>query len=346
MPTTTNDLRATLFAAKDGGQACDAINALKKLAKKGNKEAKTILAAYASDGAIKHMREHACGCLADVVTEADTELATTFHHGLSDQPLQYWSVLGYIRSAGKSSYDELTRVANDIAMPLEVRCHAVKCLAKSGKQRFDRHLPADPGFWKEENLRLAEINLWKSRGYPDGEAYPEPVRHAALNEPKTDFEKVVSRLEKKLAKKRREYQDLANPTDWLAIASTKDIAQIMARWQLPAVYLDFLTRFSPIDVTIESKRFFNNFQLFGASELIEAQDGYSFNPIEQKPLEDWPAHLVVIASHGGDPFVLDLSKSDGNDAPVNTAEHGVGVWEFVREADSFGEFLAMLATCR
>jgi hypothetical protein len=77
--------------------------------------------------------------------------------------------------------------------------------------------------------------------------------------------------------------------------------------------------------------------------LIEAQDGYSFNSVEQQPIEDWPAHLIVIASHGGDPFVLDLSKSDDKDAPVDTAEHGTGDWEFSRVADSFSAFLETLA---
>ena len=96
-------------------------------------------------------------------------------------------------------------------------------------------------------------------------------------------------------------------------------------------------------MTIENRRFYNHFQLFGAGELIEAQDGYSYNPIEQKPIEDWPGHLVVIASHGGDPFVLNLFESDGNDAPVETAEHGAGVWEFERESDSFSQFLESLA---
>jgi len=83
--------------------------------------------------------------------------------------------------------------------------------------------------------------------------------------------------------------------------------------------------------------------LFGAGEFISAQDGYSFNPIEQQAIADWPTNLVVVASHGGDPYVLDLSKSDGNDGPVDTAEHGAGTWEFSRVADSFCEFLKSLA---
>ena len=53
--------------------------------------------------------------------------------------------------------------------------------------------------------------------------------------------------------------------------------------------------------------------------------------------------LVVIASHGGDPFVLDLSRSDGRDAPILTAEHGTGEWNFEKAADSFLAFLEELA---
>ena len=343
MKNSINDLRVSLFAPKDIEAWRKALNSLTRLAKKGDKDAKNVLADYASGGSSDVMRMVACGCLAETVTEADAQLATVFRRGLSDEHLRYWSVLGIIRVEGKGAYDELIRIAGDTTRPLDVRCHAVKCLAQSSKQPFDRHLPSDPGDWKEADLRLDEIVLWRERGYPDGQGYSEPRRHAALDGPKTPFEEIVGRLDKKLAKQRRARQDPANPTDWLAIASPEDINNIKSRWNLPAVYLDFLTRFSPVKVTIESRRFYNPFDLFGAGELIEAQDGYSFNSIEQKPLEDWPAHFVVIASHGGDPFVLDLSKSDGNDAPVDTAEHGVGVWDFTREADSFSQFLRALA---
>jgi hypothetical protein len=80
-----------------------------------------------------------------------------------------------------------------------------------------------------------------------------------------------------------------------------------------------------------------------AAELLEGQDGYSFNPIEKTPIADWPEHLVVVASHGGDPYALDLSQSNGSDAPILTAEHGAGVWEFERAFDSFVQFLVSLA---
>lgn len=204
-------------------------------------------------------------------------------------------------------------------------------------------MPSDPGYWKETDLRLSELRAWAKGGYRTGKGYSKPRRHPSLNKPKTTFEKIVSRLDKKLAKKRDEHQDMADPTEWLALAAPGDIRRIKARWDLPSNYLDFLKRFSPIKVTITSRRFYNHFQLFGAGELIEAQDGYSFNPMQQKPIEDWPSHLIVVANHGGDPYVLDLSQSDSKDAPVYTAEHGVGTWKFRRVTKSFRDFLETLA---
>lgn len=343
MAKNVDTLKITLFSANDGGTACDAINALGKHAKKGSQEAKRALADYALTGSIGHMRKHACACIAGAVTSSDVELVAVFQMGLSDPQTCYWSILGYLSSAGRGAYEKLAELANDNTIRLAERAQAVKCLAQFSKQPFDRKLPSDPGHWNEKDLRLSEVLAWANAGYPDGKGFSEPSRHPSLDNPNTEFERIVSRFDKKLAKKRRERQDLAEPTEWLALADPADIERIKGRWNLPSTYLDFLTRFSPIDVTVANRRFYNHFQLFGAAELIEAQDGYSYSSVEQRPLEDWPSHLVVIASHGGDPFVLDLSKSDGSDAPVDTAEHGVGVWEFSREADSFMAFLETLA---
>jgi hypothetical protein len=339
-----DNLKASLFSATDFSQAAnDAINKLTKLAKKGSEQAKNVLADYLRNGSIKRTKGFVCACLAGLVMEPHSEFAALFRHGLSDSELRYWSILGFSNSAGKDAYDELIKIANDTNIRVAERAHAIKCIARFSKQTFDRGLPADPGFWKETDLRLADLNAWANGGYQDGTGYSLPGRHPALDKPKTDFEKIVSRLDKKLGKQRQKNQDSADPTDWLTLAAADDIAQIKVRWKLPSTYLDFLIRFSPKNVIIESRKFYNPFQLFGAGELIEAQDGYSFNSVEQQPIEDWPAHLIVIASHGGDPFVLDLSKSDGKDAPVDTAEHGMGDWEFSRVADSFSAFLETLA---
>jgi hypothetical protein len=338
-----DDLKVALFAANDARVACDAINKLTKYAEKGSAEAKQTLAHYAKGGQIDHMREHACASLAGTVNETDAEFVSLFRQGLSDPAISFWSILGCINSAGRAAYADLVRLAEDETVRLQERAHAVKCLARSSGQRFDRGLPSNPGFWIATDLRIDEVRTWAKNGYPDGEGYSKPQRHAALDNPTTEFEGIVSRFDKKLAKRREDPPDFANPMDWLALAAPEDMQRIKAKWDLPSLYLDFLTRFSPVKVVLESQKFYNGFQLFGAAELIEAQDGYSFNPIEQQPIEDWPAHFVVIASHGGDPYVLDLSKSDGNDAPIKTAQHGTGFWKFRQIAASFHEFLQQLA---
>jgi len=339
-----DDLNACLFSTTDGRVACGAINKLAKFAEKGSEEAKSVLAAYVQDGAINHMRAHACSELASAIKEPHAGFAAMFRRGLADPDVRYWSILGYINSAGKGAYEKLIQVAEDDSLPLQERAHAIKCLSRFSKQKFDRGLPSDPGFWTEKHLRLSEVRAWATSGYADGIEYTRPSRHPILDKPQTEFEKIVHKLDKKLAKERKKQQDLAEPTDWLAIADGQDICRITAQWELPATYLDFLTRFSPLRVIIRRREFYNPFWLFGAGELLESQNGYSFNPVDKQPISDWPAHLVVIASHGGDPYVIDLSHSDGNDAPILTAEHGAGEWNFEPVADSFVEFLEELAT--
>jgi hypothetical protein len=85
-------------------------------------------------------------------------------------------------------------------------------------------------------------------------------------------------------------------------------------------------------------------ELYGAGDLVRSQDGYSFNPVENKPIPEWPVGYLVIASIAGDPFVLDLSAMKGNDAPVRFALHGQGRWEFKKVASSFLMFLKQLAS--
>jgi hypothetical protein len=134
MTKPIGDLKATLDSATDGGIACDAINALSNHAKKGNEEAKMVLADYVCNGSIGHMREHACACLAAGATRTDVELVAIFQRGLSDSQIRYWSILGCINSVGKGVYEELIRIARDETIPVEHRSQAVKCLATASKQ--------------------------------------------------------------------------------------------------------------------------------------------------------------------------------------------------------------------
>ena len=58
---------------------------------------------------------------------------------------------------------------------------------------------------------------------------------------------------------------------------------------------------------------------------------------------DWKAHWLIIADKDADPYILNLSKSDGNDAPIYKAPHGAGEWKWRKVASSFLEFLEKLS---
>jgi hypothetical protein len=147
----------------------------------------------------------------------------------------------------------------------------------------------------------------------------------------------------KLAKYRRERQDISEPSNWLTPATESELASIQARWSLPSNYVEFLSKFSPFRVTIENRRYYQGLRLYGAAGLIAGQHGYSYNPVTESALLEWPTDYVVIADHAADPLVLDLSESPATDAPILTAMHGTGTWEFSKEAPSFLTLLERLA---
>jgi len=341
--TTPDELQSRLLNACHGGAAYDAFQELSKLAKDGDGSAQAMLIDYARSGRYDHVRTFITSDLARAATARDAPLRPFFTEGLSDPVRGYWSILGYIRVAEAEAYRNLVRLLLDTRLRLDHRAHAAKCLARHSGQRFDRGAPSDPGLWSERHIRMAEIRAWLDGGCPAGPGYDEPARHSALDFPETRFEELVARLDRKLAKSREENQDLAEPTNWLTPASPHDLEQITERWRLPAVYLDFVTRFSPLRVIINSDIFVQTFVLFGAADLIEGQDGYSESSALKRRLEEWPPHLLVIGSDAGDPYVLDLSRSNGEDGPVLTAWHGTGSWDFQPVADSFMAFIELLA---
>ena len=77
-------------------------------------------------------------------------------------------------------------------------------------------------------------------------------------------------------------------------------------------------------------------ELWGLDTLVKGQEGYAYNPVEQKVIKDWDEHLVVIASDAGDPYCLDLRR---NDTAVFWAEHGAGTWDFQPAFDCLEDFL-------
>ena len=301
-----------------------------------------ILGAYAREGQLLHWRSSLVNSMVQLMRPQ--ELQEFFSWAVTMPELAYWGIDGLLKSRGKDACGTVVALAISASQPREVRAKAVKSLAVLSRQPFDAGLSPDPGHWKLDSLRLDDVLAWQRAGYPDGAGFAPPATHASLDDPRTTLEEAAASLEKKLVAKRKTDQDLARPSNWLVIASEADLAAIDQRWVLPAIYRDFLARFSPLKIHIDSKRYFQGLNLYGAADLLKAQHGYSYNPVDQKIIAGWPAHYVVIADAGADPYCLDLSAITDGDAPVYTAEHGRGAWEFVRHADSFVEFFKDIAT--
>jgi len=88
--------------------------------------------------------------------------------------------------------------------------------------------------------------------------------------------------------------------------------------------------------TVWSNDTYEALELWGLDTLVKGQEGYAYNPVEQKVIKDWDEHLVVIASDAGDPYCLDLRR---NDTAVFWAEHGAGTWDFQPAFDCLEDFL-------
>jgi hypothetical protein len=298
---------------------------------------------YATSGPLDHVRKYASAQLADLVPAGDKAYADFFEAGLSDPHLVYWSIQGLVRVAGQSSFRALTEFALNPAHDGEDRGKAIREMALLSGQRFIRGLPSDPGHWKATDLPITELQEWAAAGFPAGPGFGPPERSARLDAPKSPLDQIASRLDAKLAKVRKVNPDFVNPTNWLVPATESDIATIQARWRLPSTYLQFLHDFSPLRVHIVGRKYFQGLDLYGAAELLAAQNGYSFNPLTNERIDSWPDEYVVIASHAGDPVVMDLSGGSSDDAPVLTARHGQATWDFSQEAPSFLKFLETLS---
>lgn len=112
-------------------------------------------------------------------------------------------------------------------------------------------------------------------------------------------------------------------------------SQIRRRWELPEDYWMLLERCCGLR-TVWSNDTYEALELWGLDTLVKGQEGYAYNPVEQKVIKDWDEHLVVIASDAGDPYCLDLRR---NDTAVFWAEHGAGTWDFQPAFDCLEDFL-------
>ncbi len=316
---------------------------LKKYSSTERTEVMHILTEYARNGKILHWRNFLLSDIIKLVDENETEYIPFFEWCVTQPDLTYWGIDGLLKTKGEKSFRTLIELAKNENLETSVRAKAIKSLSIYSKQPFDRDLPKDPGYWKAEDLRIAEVESWEKEGCQHGEGYDKPKTHSSLENPKTALEKAAAKLNKKLEAKRRKNQDLSNPANWLVIADQADMMKIAKRWELPENYMLFLRNYSPLNVYIDSKKYFQGLNIYGASDLLEKQEGYSFNPVTNQIIDEWPKKFVVIADAGADPYCIDTSQVKNNDAPIYKSIHGAGVWEFELYADNFLSFLKEIA---
>jgi len=330
-------LTKKLFETTDGSAISRIVKKLMKEANRYRNDVIVVLFEYMKNGNIEHWRSFVVPDVISIIEDGETSYSIYFEEGLLDPVTAYWCVSGLLKTAGLDCYKLLTEFALDESNDLDSRSHAIKCLANDSNQTFVSGLPTDPGHWKQEELPIDQLKKWSTEGFPKGEGFRPPLQHPSLENPVSDIELLASIFENKLAKYRSRDQDLANPSNWLVFANPADIEDIRSKWTLPELYLEFLEKFSPLKVLV------SGINLYGASDLIKAQHGYSYNPVKNVVIGNWPLEYVVIADRGADPFVIDLSNIKHGDAPVLTATHGQGEWRFEKHTGKFKTFLSRLS---
>jgi hypothetical protein len=346
MPTSVERVIRELTETTDGLVAHKKVKKLYKLAAQGDETSFQGLVAYMQFGKIDHVRTYVCSLISEMMNaQRCGRLVDIFRRGLADNALRYWSVDGLALTAGSDSYKDLCAIALNEDCRLDERAKALQTLARTSLQPFNRGLNSDPGYWEEKDLRLDELKQWQDAGFPQGAGLPQPARDPALDNPQTDFEKVISDFDSRLARYRANDPDeKTNPSNYLAAASKDDMEAVKRRWSLPKKYLTFLERFSPYNMTCELQLKFasSGFDLYSANTILENQAMFAIDPTTGENDSDWPENYVVIGDAWLDPFALDLSKCDENDGPIFTAEHGIGEWSFRKYAKSFEALLQKL----
>jgi hypothetical protein len=313
------------MASKDGIQTHRLIARLLRAASGHTEDVQSILAEYSKNGPLDHCREHAMARLAGIVPRGGSAYRSVFESGLIDPHIAYWSIEGLVRVVGSLSYAQLTAFALDSSKKTEYRAKAIRKMALDSGQQFILGLPSDPGLWRKDQIPLSEVQKWAAAGFPRGPGFYQPSRHSNLDAPQSTIDFAASRLESKLAKYRRERQDIAEPSNWLTPAPESELASVQALWSLPSNYLEFLSKFSPLRVTIENRRYYQGLRLYGVAELISGQHGYSCDPNTESAFPEWPTNYIVIADHAADPVVLDLGGNPTTDADRNAWNGSLGL---------------------
>ena len=264
------------------------------------------------------------------------EILTQRYHTVANHGEKYWIMELLPRFIGKLSYPLLIETVR--ACPdEEVRYKAMKQLALVSGQPFDRNLPKKFSYYRNDLfIRMDEIEQWIANDCPDGEGYPPPNLDPALENPVTELEQLTAKLNNKL-KPQQDNKDFSSFTNFLVVADENKVNYLQNKYNLRGMYLEFLSRFSPCNVSL-SKGFYE-VMLYGVDILEEKQIGYSVSD-KGEVFEDWPTDYLVIADRFADPYCIDLSKENSK---VYIANHGEGNWKFRKAYNNFADFLNYLA---
>ena len=329
-----SDLSQKLLTTIDGSEYHELVRKIvKKYGEKMRQETLQTLVRAVKESEITHARDFVIARISELVTENDTDLAPFFYEVIN-QGLPYWAFSGLLKVEGDKCYPFLVDYLQKEDSK-ENKGSAIIALAEHSGQPFNSNLPSDPAYWQA--LPMEKVLEWQVQGYPQNK--PQNEFPFLITHPQTDLEKAVAKIEQVLAKERDFWK--VNSYQYnnaiLQAAEKQVIDKIKERWELPTLYLTFLERFSPAN-----DAFLKDINLYGANTLIAHQCGYAFSSPDDEPFPDWNAHWLVIADKDADPYILDLSKSDGNDAPIYKAPHGMGVWKLRKVSGSFLEFLEKL----
>ncbi|GGG06594.1 SMI1/KNR4 family protein [Paenibacillus aceti] len=155
------------------------------------------------------------------------------------------------------------------------------------------------------------------------------------NHPKIDA--IIEKMQEVLDAIRGQNPELyaKYPMHLITEAEEHDVRTVTEQWRLPDEYLYFLQHYVPESLGWSTDEYIN-LDIYGARDLVQGQLGYSYNPVTDEVISEWPDSYLVIASDEGDPYCLDLSRGD---TTIYTAEHGTGSWDFDIAYDNLEEFL-------
>lgn len=263
--------------------------------------------------------------------QARVEQALKRYTGRNEQ--FFYSVMHqYLRIFGRVGYAFLMGLLDTRKISDQNACFVIVALCRHSQNIFDQSYPPDSAWTRQQIGQLIlKLFKWQKKGFPVGKGFKTkaPRQDPSLQNPNTPLEKLVNRIAVALGQQPEKigYEEAQN---YFVPAKKKDIVAIKKRFKLPEVYLEFLTRFSPLNVGFASS------ELLAAHELIGDNESMWLSNFDQ------PDNVLVIGTIGmsGDPLYFRLDLSAGEDAPLYTVMHDCWDEEDAMEiAPSFLDFL-------